>query len=70
MLIDPVITGFGTNEVRSHLQICDKSIINFGNKFFLGFSNTYHIDSLDRTRKSVVDKFKFDIIILKKQEHS
>ena len=30
MTIDPVMNEFSPNEVRSHLQIFDHSIINFG----------------------------------------
>ena len=71
MMIDPVVNGFSPNEVRSHLQICDHLIIAFGKRgFCLGFSNTSHVDSLDRFRKSVVEKFKLDINILMKQKHS
>ena len=59
---DPVITGFIPNEVKGHLQIYDHSIVTFGIRgLYLGFSNTSHVDSLYRFRKSVVDKVKFDI---------
>ena len=33
---------------------------------FIGFSNTSHVDSLNRFRRSVVDKVKSDICILQK----
>ena len=39
-------------------------------ELFLWFSNTSHTDSLDRFRKSVVEKVKLDINILRKQKHS
>ena len=50
--IDPEITRFSPNEVRSHFHICDQSIINtLGIRVLcLGFSNTSHVDSLDRLR--------------------
>ena len=71
MMIDPVINGFGPNEFNSHLHICDHSIYNFGIRgLFLGFSNTSNVESLDRFRKSVVDKVKFDIHMLKKENCS
>ena len=66
IIIDPVINGFSTNEVKNHLHICDYSIVNFiiiG--LCLGFSNTYHVDSLDRFIKSVVDKVKRNICTFK-----
>ena len=57
MMIDTVINGFSLNKVRSHFHICDFSIVTFGIRgLCLGFSNTYHVDGLDRIRKSVVDK--------------
>ena len=63
-MIDPVINGFSTNEVKNHLHIRDHSMVTFGIMgLCLVFSNTSHIDSLDRFRKSVVDKVKFDIRI-------
>ena len=53
MMIDPVIIGFSTNKVKIHLHIRDHSIINFGIRgLCLEFSNTSHVDSLDRFRKS------------------
>ena len=62
MMVDTVINGFIPNEVISHLQIFDHSMIFFGIiGFCLGFSNTSHVDSLDRFRKSVVKKVKLDI---------
>ena len=63
-IIDLVINGFSPNQVRSHLHIYDNSIITFGiRKLFLGFSNTSHIDSLDRLRKSVIYKVKTEVYI-------
>ena len=71
MIIGPVINGFSPNEVRSCFRIRDHSIINFRKRgFCLGFSNTYHVDSLERIRKSVVNMVKLEIIILTKQKHS
>ena len=71
MVIDLVITRFITNVVRSHFSICDHSIINFVKRgFCFGFSNTSHVDSLDRFRKSVVDNDEVEISILLKQEDS
>ena len=35
----------------------------------IGFSNTYHVDSLDRFRVSVVDKVKTDRRFLQKCYH-
>ena len=65
--IDTVINGFIPNELKSHLHICFHSIFTFGKIiFYSGFSNTYNIDSLDRSRKLVVDTVKFDISIFKK----
>ena len=69
-MIDPVINAFIPNEVRSHLQICNHSIITFGNRLCVGFSNTSHVDSLDRFRTTVVYKVKLDTSILNKQKHS
>ena len=70
-IIDPVINGFSPNEVIIHLYICDHSIITFGRiGLCLGFSNTSNVESLERFRISVVDKFKLDISILMKQNHS
>ena len=64
MVIDPVINGFSPNKVKSHFHICDNSIVPFGIRgLFLWFSNTSHVDSLDRFRKSVIDKVKTDVFI-------
>ena len=41
----------------------------FWKKISLGFLNTSHVDSLYRFRKTVVDKVKLEINILKKQDH-
>ena len=66
-IIDPVINGFIPNDESSYLHICDHSIFTFGiRQIYIGFSNTYNFDSLDRFRRSVVDKFKADICILQK----
>ena len=51
-IIYPVLNGFSTNEVISHLHICDHSIITLSIiGFCLGFSNTSHVDILDKFRK-------------------
>ena len=71
MIIDPVISGFITNEVRSYLNICDNLIINIEKRgFCLGFSNTSHVDILDRFMKVALQKFHNDIYILKKKMSS
>ena len=68
-IIDPVINGFSTNEVKSHLRIYDHSIITFDIRVFcLGVLNTSRVESLYRFRKSVVDKVKRDICIFKNGE--
>ena len=55
MMIGPVINVFGHYEVRINLIICDHSIILFGIiGFYVGFSNTSHVDSLDIFSKVVV----------------
>ena len=60
-IINQFINGFVPNEVSSHLNICNHSIITFGiGGLCLGISNTYHVDSLDRFRKYVVDEVKTD----------
>ena len=70
MMIDLIINVFSTNEVRIHLHISDHLIRTFGKiELCLGFSNTSCVDSLDRFRKSVVDKVKLDISILMKHKH-
>ena len=57
MLIDPVISGYIPSIVSILLHICDHLVISFGEKSFcLGFSNTYHVDSLDRFSKVFVEK--------------
>ena len=71
MVINPVISRFSPNELRSHLQNCDHSIITFviiG--LCSGFSNTYHVGSLYRFRKSVFEKVKLDLYHLMKHKHS
>ena len=63
-IIDTVLNGFIPNEVRINLHICYHSIVTFGIRgLCLGFSNASHIDSLDRLRKSVVDKVKIYVCI-------
>ena len=63
-IIDTVINGFIPNDESSNLHICDHSIVTFGiREKKLGFSNTSHVDSLDRFRRSVVDKVKSDVCI-------
>ena len=65
--IDPVINGFSLNDESSHLHIYDNSIVTFGiREKYIGSSNTYHVDILDRFRRSVVDEVKTDICILQK----
>ena len=59
-IIDIIINGFIPHEVIIHLYICYHSIVLF---LFLGISNTYRVDSLDRFRKSVVDKVKTEVYI-------
>ena len=69
-MIHPVINGLSPNEVRIHLQIFDNPIIEFEKiGLYLGFSNTSHVESLYRFRKSVDNKVKLDIIILMKQKY-
>ena len=52
LMIDPFIIGFSCNEVKSHLHICDNSIIPFGIRgFYLVFSNTSYVESLYRVKK-------------------
>ena len=69
-MIHPVINGLSPNEVRSNLQIFDNPIIDFEKiGLCLGFSNTSHVESLYRFRKSVDNKVKLDIIILMKQKY-
>ena len=61
-MIDTVINVLSPNELRRHFHICDHSIITYRKiGFCLGFSNTFHVDSLDRFRKAVVEKFYIDI---------
>ena len=70
MIIDPFINGFTPNEVKINLHICNPSIITFGIMgFCLGFSNTTHVDSLDRFRKPVLDKVKTDVYIKKRNKN-
>ena len=61
-IVDPVINVFSPNELRGYFHICDHSIVTFGIRgFCLGVLNTSDVDSLDRFRKPVVDKFKTDV---------
>ena len=70
-IIDLVINGFNPNDESSRLHNCDHSIVTLGiRKQCLGFSNTSHVDSLDRFRRTVVDKVKIDICMLKQKYHS
>ena len=63
-IIDLVINGFSPKDVSINLHICDHSIVKFGIRGkCLGFSNTSHVDSLDRFRISVSDKVKTDVLI-------
>ena len=67
-MIDPIIKGFSTHKITSHLQICDHSIITFVKRgLCLGFSNTSRVDSLYRLRKAVVENFNIDINHLTKK---
>ena len=67
MVIDPDIRGFSPDKVKIHLHTFDHSSITFGIILLcLGSSNTSHVDSLDRFRKTVVDKVKFDIRFFKR----
>ena len=69
MIIGIVINVFSTNEEKSYFQIFDQSIVTFCIRgLCLGFSNTSHVDSLDRFIKAVVDRVEFDIHILKNKE--
>ena len=62
--IDPVIDGFITHEVIIHLHICTNSIVKSGIRvLYLGLSNISNVRSLDRFRKSVVDKAKTEVCI-------
>ena len=70
-IIDPVINGFSPNELTSHFHIYDHSIFSFGiGWLFLVFSNTSHVDSLDRFIKLVVYKVKREKCILKTENNS
>ena len=55
-IIYPVINGFITNDESNHLHISDHSIVTLVMKYKKsGFSNTSHVDSLERFRRTVVD---------------
>ena len=69
-MIDTVTNGFSPSLVIIHLYIFDHSIIAHEKIVSgFGFSNTSHVDSLDRFRKSVIYKVKIEIIILMKRKH-
>ena len=70
-MIDPVINESSPNEVKIYSHICDHSIVIFGIRgFCLGFSKTSRVESLDGFRKLVVDKVKFYVHIVFKENHS
>ena len=57
MIIYSVINVFIPNAVSIHLHIWDHSIVAVGKRGLgLGFSNTSHVDSLNRFRKLVTRK--------------
>ena len=65
-IIDPVINGFIPNDESGYFHICDHSFFTFGIiKVYIGLSNISHVDPLDRFRRSVDDKVKTDLCILK-----
>ena len=65
-IIYSVINEFIPHEVRGNFHISDHSIGIFGIRYIcLEFSNTPHVDSLYRLRKSVVDKVKTEVCIKK-----
>ena len=71
MIIDTVISGISPNEEKHYLHNCDIWIINFGKRsLFLGFSNTYHVDSLDRFRKVVIENVINIIETLNKRDNN
>ena len=60
MMIDTVVNGFSTNEVKINLHICDHSIITIGIiGLCLDFSKISHVDSLYRFRKTVIYEVKY-----------
>ena len=66
-ITDPVIDEFSPNGESSYLYIYYHSSVTFViRETFKGFSNTSHVHSLDRFRRSVFDKVKSDICILQK----
>ena len=70
-IIDAVINVFSPNYESSNFHICDHSIVTFGIKGkCLDFSDTSHVEILDRFRRSVVDKVKTCICLLKQAYHS
>ena len=65
-IIHPVINEFSPNFESSHFHICDHLIVKFGiREKCLVFSNTSHVESLYRFRKSVVDNVITYICIIK-----
>ena len=71
MVIVPVINGFRPNEVKIHLHIWEHLIVTFGIRVLcLGFSKTSRAGSLDRFRKTSVDKVKFYISCCFLDNHS
>ena len=63
-IFNPVINEFSPNEVRIYLHIFYHSIVTFVIRgLCLGFSDTSHVDSLDRFINSVVGKFKTGVYI-------
>ena len=57
MVIDTFISGIRPNKERSHLNICDNSMIHFGENICLGFSSTSHFYRLDIFRKWFIEHF-------------
>ena len=58
------MNGFSTNDVTSHLHICDQLIITVSMRgLCLLFSNSFHVDSLYKFRRTVVDKVKIEVYI-------
>ena len=71
IMIDTIINGFIPNEIKMYLSIFDHSIITFGIRVLcLGFSKTSRAGSLDRFRKTSVDKVKFYISCCFLDNHS
>ena len=64
--IYPVIYEFSPNDELSNFHICDSSIVTFRIRKNIGLYNTYHVDSLNRFIRSVLDEVKSDMCILQK----